>query len=451
MNIIIVGAGVVGVNLAKHLSNEEHNVTLVDNNPTLIKRVQELLDVQVLEGDATDGQILKLAGLESAELVLAVSNSDESNLIIALMARAINGDARIVARVKRKQFLNTPWHGNPMGETVLFCPDQAAVEMIQELLWVDQSFEVVPFEQGAIRIAGFILGEESSLVHKPLKEIRALAELRTLVVAVDRNGALFIPNGDSVLHPLDRVYLTLIAQTDLKKMLALIGAKATTRRKIVIAGGGWKGEEVARSLQKSGMQVFLLDNNLERCNTLAAQLSDTHVLFVDATDPETLRDLLDKTSTFLALTNHQEVNFLLCLQARKHMGEGTRTIALVDNEDYLSMAYELGIDAVVSPRLAAVGNILRFLGKGKVIDAAPLLNGRLEAFSVEVQPNARLANICLKDLQLPSGILVVGGIKNGVVVVPNGNLAFAAGDHLLIITFRGYMKQMDAYLSAGPA
>ena len=390
--------------------------------------------------------------LAAAALLLAVSNSDESNLIIALMARAINGNAKIVARIKRQQYLNSPWHGNPMGETVLFSPDQAAVEMLQELLSVDQSFEVVPFEQGAIRVAGFILGKESTLVGKPLKDVCVLAELITLIVAVDRNGELFIPNGDSVLRPFDRLYITLIAQTDLKKILTILGNKPTTNHKIVIAGGGWKGEQIARSLQKSGMQVFLLDNNLERCNTLAAQLSDTHVLFADATDPEILRDLLDKTSTFLALTNHQEVNFLLCLQARKHMdGGGARTIALVDDEAYISMAYELGIDAVVSPRLAAVGNILRFLGKGKVIDAAPLLNGRLEAFSLEVQPNSRLADVCLKDLQLPSGIIVAGGIKDGVVVVPHGNLAFSAGDHLLIITFRGYIKQMDAFLSVETA
>ncbi|MBF0400329.1 MAG: Trk system potassium transporter TrkA [Magnetococcales bacterium] len=452
MNIIIVGAGLVGVNLAKHLSNEQHNVTLIDSNHFLVKRVQESLDVQVLEGDATDGHILKSAGLDSADLVLAVSNSDESNLIIALMARAINGSVKIVARVRRQQYLNSPWHGNPMGETVLFSPDQAAVEMIEELLSVDQSFEVVPFEHGAIRVAGFILGEGSALVGKPLKDIRLLAEVRALIVAVDRKGELFIPDGHSILQPLDRIYITLIAETELNKILATIGIKTTKKHKIVIAGGGWKGEQIARSLEKTGIQVFLLDKDLERCNALADQLKNTHVLFADATDPEILQDLLGNTSTFLALTNHQEVNFLLCLQARQYMNaEFSRTIALVDNDAYLSMAHGLGIDAVVSPRLAAVGNILRFLGKGKVIDAAPLLNGRLEAFSLEVQPNSRLAGVCLKDLRLPAGIIVAGGIKNGAVVVPNGNLAFTAGDHLLIISFRGHIKQLDDYLSVESA
>ncbi|MBF0418525.1 MAG: Trk system potassium transporter TrkA [Magnetococcales bacterium] len=446
MEIMIVGAGVVGITLAKSLTGEGHNVAIIDNDQGVIRHLQETMDLQAMHGDTSDGAFLRSAGLDKANLIFAVTNSDESNIIITLMARAVNPSARIIARVRKKQFLDNPAlvGGDSLGGATIFSPEYAAVENVLDLLQVDQAFEVVPFDNGSISIAGFRLGEESPLIGRPLIEISELSKVGALIVAVDKGGEVVIPNGRTILNVTDRVFITTGARTELSKIITLLGRRPVQNRKIVIAGGGWKAEQIAARIEKDGIPVFILEHKLARCQELAANLEETAVLHSDATDPETIQKMAQGTSTFIAVTGQQEVNLVLCLLARKFGAR--RSIALMDNEAYLTMAPSLGIDAVVSPKLAAVGKILRFLSHGKVIDAAMMLNGRLEAVYVEVQEASRLLGKPLKDLGLPKTVIVAAVVKKGQMVVPNGNLVLNAGDHVLIITYPGSFQHIDDYL-----
>ncbi|MBF0610954.1 MAG: Trk system potassium transporter TrkA [Magnetococcales bacterium] len=447
MEIIIIGAGLVGTSLAKSLSGEGHNVVVIDNDAAVIKRLQESMDIQAMWGDAADGTLLQSAGLAKADLILAVTNSDENNIIITLMARAFNPSAKIIARVRKKQFMNNPGlaKGMTLGGAMVFSPEHAAVDMVLDLLHIDQAFEVVPFQNGMVRIAGFRLGEESSLLGKPLLQSKELSQVGALIVAVDKGEEVVIPNGHTVLEAKDRVLITTGAKTELSQILPVLGRKPVQHRKIVIAGGGWKGEHVAREIEKRGIPVVILEKSLPRCQELAEQLNDTAVIHCDATDPATIKEMAHGASTFIGMTGHQEVNLVLCLMARK--SGARRTIALMDNEAYLTMAPSLGIDAVVSPKLAAVGKILRFLSNGKVIDAATALNGKLDAIFVEVQEHSRIVGTPLKSLNLPKGLIIAAAVKNGQMTVPNGNFVFSAGDQALLIIQAGHFQKIDDLLS----
>ncbi|MBF0614604.1 MAG: Trk system potassium transporter TrkA [Magnetococcales bacterium] len=446
MEIVIVGAGVVGISLAKSLSGEGHNVVVIDNDLGVIKHLQETMDLQALHGDTSDGEFLIGAGFDKADLILAVTNSDESNIIILLMARSVNPKARIIARVRKKQFLKNPAfsNGDHLGGAIVFSPEFAAVEMVEDLLQVDQAFEVVPFENGSFSIAGFRLGEESVLIGRPLMEIQELSQVGALIVAVDKGGEVVIPNGRTILNVTDRVFITTGARTELSKIMKLLGRQPVQHRKIVIAGGGWKAEQIAARIEKDGIPVFILEKSQERCQELASILEETAVLHCDATDPEVIQKMSQGASTFIALTNQQEVNLVLCLMARKFGAR--RAIALMDNEAYMTMAPSLGIDAVVSPKLAAVGKILRFLSHGKVLDAAMMLNGKLDALYMEIQDNSRIVGKPLKDLGLPKTVIVAGVIKKGQMFVPNGNMVLHPGDHALVITYPGHFQQVDEFL-----
>ncbi|MBF0212690.1 MAG: Trk system potassium transporter TrkA [Magnetococcales bacterium] len=444
--IIIIGAGVVGITLARNLTGEGHNVVMIDNDPSVIRHLQETMDLQAIHGDTSDGEFLLEAGLAKADLILAVTNSDESNIILLLMARSVNTNARIIARVRKKQFLKNPalTGGDAMGGAIVFSPEYAAVEMVLDLLQVDQAFEVVPFEHGSISIAGFRLGEESVLIGRPLMEIQELSRVGALIVAVDKSGEVMIPNGRTILNVTDRVFITTGAKTELPKILALLGRRPVQNRKIVIAGGGWKAEQIAAKIEKEGIPVFILEKSQERCQELASMLEETAVLHCDATDPETIQKMAQGASTFIALTGHQEVNLVLCLMARKFGAR--RAIALMDNEAYITMAPSLGIDAVVSPKLAAVGKILRFLSQGKVVDAAMMLNGKLDALYVEIQENSRIVGKPLKEMGLPKTVIVAAVVKNGQMFVPNGNMTLNPGDFALIITYPGHFQKVDEFL-----
>ncbi|WP_130471651.1 Trk system potassium transporter TrkA [Candidatus Magnetaquicoccus inordinatus] len=447
MKVIIIGAGVVGTSLAKKLSADGHQVVVIAQEASVVKHVQESMDVQVLQGDPADGSLLQSAGLLEAELILAVTDSDENNIITTLMAQAYNPQAKIIARVHKKQFMENPIiaKGMTLGGTMVFSPEHAAVEMVLDLLQVDHAFEVVPFKHGMVRIAGFHLGPESALLGRTLQEC-GLAKHGALVVAVDKGGEVVIPTGRTILQATDRVLLTSEAQCGFVQILPLLGRTPVQHRKIVIAGGGWKGEQVAREIEKRGIPVVILEKSLSRCQELAEMLDNTDVIHCDATDPATIRHMAKRASTLIGMTGQQEVNLVLCLLARQ--GGASRTIALMDNEAYLTLAPSLGIDAVVSPKLAAVGKIMRFLSRGKVIDAATAFNGQLDAVFVEVEAHCRIVGLPLKDLGLPKALLVAAVVRNGKMHIPKGDFVFSAGDQALIITSAGHLQQIDDFLRA---
>ncbi|MBF0158139.1 MAG: Trk system potassium transporter TrkA [Magnetococcales bacterium] len=448
MNVIIFGAGMVGNTVAKFLTEQDHNVTLVDHRPEIIQEIQESLDIQTLLGEATGRGVMQQAGLEQADLVLAVTDSDETNIVLSLIVQSQNRNARTIVRLRGQHYMENSglWQERSLDRTLVFSPEQAAVERLLDLLEVSRAFEVTSFLGGAVRIAGFSLDVSSPLIGQPLMQLAVLPETQTLIVAVEQQGEIIVPTGKTVLQAGDRIYVTTGLGFNNTKVRNLFGLHATKQRKVLLAGGGWMGARVAEQLLKGGIDVTIIERDRSRCRWLAETMDGLTVINGGATDHNKMRDELDGASTFVGITNKHEVNFIAALMA--HKLNVKRVIAVMDNEAYLNMAPSVGIDAAVSPKLAAVGMILRILRTGQMIDVAPMLNGRLEAVFVEVRANSRLDHHPINRLGLPKGVIIAAVMRDQAILIPHGNLMLTPGDKALFIAPSGTLRHIGRMLEA---
>ncbi|ABK45923.1 TrkA-N domain protein [Magnetococcus marinus MC-1] len=448
MNIIIVGAGRVGIDLARFLSEESLNVTLVERDTVVARQAQEALDVQIVEGDGTDLDLLLAHGLKECALVLALTGSDETNIVITLIAQVQNPEAHVIAWVRGHQFTTNRelWRGKALQQTALISPESAAQEKLLHLITWEQAFEVVPFLDGKIHLAGFSLDADSPLVGRSLYKIgQEWGQSGALVAAIKRGNKVLVPKGDHTFEAGDEVYLTTLKEEGPTRILRFLGKHPTTSRQIVIVGGGRIGQSVAIECISLGFPVTVIERDEARCRQLAEMMPAARILLLDATERDSLKDVITSHTTFLSLTSHEERNFMFCMVAQR-LGAGI-TIGLMDNTAYIDMARDIGINAVVSPRLAAVGSILRFVRKGRVVEAAPLLDGKLEAILAEVGVGSQLDGVALKQARIPRDVLVGAISQNNRAGIPGGDTVVHAGDQVLLIAPRRYLTHMDNILT----
>lgn len=436
MNVVIFGAGLVGAALGRHIAEQGHDVSFIESSADTVRKIRESMDVQIHLGSAENPEVLREAGVERADLILAVTNQDKSNIILTLIARSLNPTARIIARVRGEEYLDNRllWQSGTLAETIVISPERAVIDKALNILEVQQAFDVVEFLDGRVHIAGFRLEKESPLVGKPLKDAIPAFKGRILVVAVDRDGEVSIPTGNFVLETDDRVFITVPEGVEMASMLPSLGKTFRNRPNFVIAGGSSTGEGLAEELEHRGFEPALIEPDSVRCREMAENLNNTIVLQGDVTDAALLRRVVNEETIFISVTPSQELNFLASMLARR-LG-ALRAITMMDNEAYLSIAPALGVDAVVSPRLAAVGEILRFIRMGRILDSSLLLGGKLDLFLVEVEAGSKLDGVPIKRVNFPTGVIVAAAEQNHQVLVPNGDFAFKAGDKAVLVIRR---------------
>ncbi|MBF0582886.1 MAG: Trk system potassium transporter TrkA [Magnetococcales bacterium] len=444
MRVVVFGAGLVGEALGRHIADQGNNVCFIEANANTVRKIREQMDVQIVHGTAEDQEALREAGVQNADLILAVTNQDKSNIILTLIARSLNPMARIITRVRDEEFLDNRllWKSSTLADTIVISPERAVIEKAIHILEVQHAFDVVEFLDGELRIAGFRLSAGNLLAGKPLKKSHALfPSANILVVGAERGDEVIIPTGETILEEGDRIFLTLPQSIDLHAILPLLGKRPVTRQKFVIAGGSAIGEHIARQLALKGQQAVIIESDYERCVTLSETLKNAILLHGDVTDASLLSRAITPETVFLAVTASQEVNFLISLLAQKR--GAMQVITMMDNEAYYTMAPELGVDAILSPRAAAVGSILRFIRMGRVLDANLLLGGKLDIFLTEIKSGSSLDNISLKDVEFPQGVIVAAAIRNKDVVVPHGNLRMQEGDFAVFVIRPGRAAVLD--------
>ncbi|MBF0282847.1 MAG: Trk system potassium transporter TrkA [Magnetococcales bacterium] len=449
MHVVIFGAGLVGAALGRHIAEQGHDVCFIESNPEIVHKIQERMDVQIVQGAGEDPEALREAGVERADLILAVTNLDKSNIILTLIARSLNPRARIITRVKEEEYLNNRllWQTGGLADTIVISPERAVIDQAMNLLDVQQAVDVAEFLDGQVRIAGFRLEKASPLVGKSLREMAPDIQGRYLVVAVDRDGTVSIPTGAFVVQPQDLIFFAIQADADMRHLLGLMGKDYRSNPKFVIVGGGPIGMTIAQELEKKGRRPVMIEPSMKRCQELAGELHETVVLHGDVTDSALLQRVIDRDTIFLSVTETQEVNFLVSMLSRK-LG-AVRAVTLMDNEAYLSMGPSLGVDAIISPRLAAVGTILRFVRMGRVLDSAMLLGGAIDLFLVEVEAGSRLDGVPLKKVGFHQGMLVAAAVVDGKPVIPDGDLVLKAGDKALLAThLTDVLTVMDELIAA---
>jgi trk system potassium uptake protein TrkA len=448
MNIVIVGAGRVGQTLAEKLARDGHDVSLIEGDSAKVRGLSETLDVQLIEGNGATAPVLRRAGIEKANLVVAVTDHDEANMVVGLLASFAFNVPRIVVRLREADHaegFDLIGQDHP-GEHVWVNPDVAAVDRIASLLEVPGAVDVVSFMDGELVVAGFRIGANSDFVGVRVSDLNLLfAATPTLAVAIHRNDDWIIPHGGEEITIGDLVYFA-IAREHLNDVLPLVGAPKDDRRTIMIAGAGPIGLERARRLEAADGRTVLIESDEDLAQEASEQLHDALVVKGHATDQALLEEEdIDQVSTFVAVTPDHETNLVGGLLA-KRLGAG-RAVVLVDNPALVDLVGEIGIDAIISPRVLVIGLALQHIRGGRVRTVAQLLEDRIEIVEAEVGKRSTLAKGTLSEIKLPRGVLVAALKRGDRLLVPRGADQAEPGDRVLLISTAENASKLADFLS----
>jgi trk system potassium uptake protein TrkA len=447
MQVLIIGAGEVGYHTALRLSREGHKVVVVDRNAEGIRKVNEQMDVQTLLGPGSSPKILRQAEIDQADLVVAVTDSDEVNLQACRFARILAPSATRVARIRSEDYLA---FFEEMGvktfdlDTVIN-PERELTAQIEQFISVPAASSVADFAEGRVKLIGLKIPASSPLVGRTMAELHPSGGPSLLVAAIERGGHTVIPRGNDVLLPEDVAYVV-ARETAIDEVMSHFGLQSTQVRNLVVVGGGAIGRMVAAGAAKRGIKVRVIEKDEARCEALVEQLNDVMVLHGDGTDLSLLEEEnVGAADVFAAVTDDEEDNVLIALLGKK-MG-AKRTIARVAHMGYVPLVSTLGLDLVVSPRFAAVGAILRHLRRGKVLSVAALKDEGAEVIEVEAQETSALVGKPLAEVKLPAGVLVAAVVHGGEVLIPDGSTVVQPGDHMVIFLLRKVLSKLEKLLT----
>jgi len=445
---VVVGGGLVGSTLAARLSREGHSVAVVENGAEQIRSLSENLDVQIVTGNGTTVGVLREAGIENCDVLFACTSSDEANMVAALIGSTIFHVPKVVARLREldHQASFRAIADNLNGDHVSVNPDLAAVEKILSLLPVPGALDLAPFLDGRLLVAGFPIRPGSDFAGLLLSHMRLLFPASpVLVVAIRRGERWLIPRGEDEIQAADTVYFA-IDPGEMDNFLSLFGVRRAVESRVVIAGATRIGLALAARLEQEHTPVTLFEEHEETARQAAAMLSDTLVIRGTATNHDLLvEEGIERASAFVACTDKHPQNVVACLLARR-LGVG-HTFALVDDPGLSGLVGELGIDAIISPRLLTVGLALHFARRGRIRAAAAFLEDFVEAVEVDVVAESRLVRAPLAELGLPRGVIVAAVLRDGKLLVPTGRDRIVPGDRALLVTAVEEATTLDEFLT----
>lgn len=432
MRIVIAGAGGIGFFLAKRLTFEKAHLTVIDDDAERCASVQSLIDVAVIQGSVTSREILKEAGVASADVFVAVTASDEVNILACLLASRMGARQRI-ARVRSTDYFEKDSLLKPqdVGVDMFIRPEREAVAKIVRLLMRSAASDIVEFEDGKLVLVGLKLDDSCPYLDAALKDIGTEDQRKLYrVVAILRDGRTLIPGGGDALRKNDEIF-TIIRRERLRSFQKLMGKSDQKLDKIVILGGGLIGCTLAEQLESKGIHVILVEMDRAKSVEVANRLEKTTVIHVEGTVIETLESegILD-TDAFVAATADDETNIISCLLAKRHGIQ--KAIALVNRENYLSLMPAIGIDATVNERVSAANAILRFIRRGEIRMMASIGDIDAELIEFEVGAGSGLTGRPLSRLPLPAGSVIASIVRGDDVLVPSGETTLEPADRAIV-------------------
>ena len=449
MKIIIVGAGEVGFHIASHLTLENKEVVVIDKNADAIRRVSDNLDVQVVQGSGSSPVVLEDAGIQNAEIILAVTDSDETNLVACLVTNMLSPSTQKLARVRNSDFDQYHDHFREFAPHIdtIINPEIEVVKTIESLMSVPGAADVGEFADGRIKLIGIYLDKDSRLAGNKLSEIpRRVTNLRLLIAAVVRGEELIIPRGDDYLMPGDLVYF--ISKEDkLQETLAVFDKYQKPFQRALIVGGGNIGFRLAKSLEGNSIYCKIIENNPDRCAEIAEGLKRTVVLCGDGSDQVLLaEENIKDIEVVVTLTNNEETNILASLLA-KRMG-AKKSIAKISKFSYFPLMKAIGIEQVVSTRLSAINTILRHIRRGKVLSEISIKGEQAEVMEVLALETSYIVDKPLKQISFPKGAIVTGIIRKDDIIIPTGDSVIRPEDRVIIFARRRAIPKVEKILSA---
>ncbi len=433
MKIIIAGAGDVGFHLAKLLSYESQDTYIIDVDGEKLNYINNHLDVITKKGDATSIQLLKEVEIESADLLLAVTESQNTNFTISVIGKSL-GAKKTIARINNPEFLkNDEIDFKDFGVDFMISPEELAADEIKMLLNQSSFNDTVTFENGLFNVMGTSLGYKSPLLDMTVKEARdTFTNIDFITIAIKRDGVsqTIIPRGDTVYKLNDQVYFS-VPHYSVEKLYPIVGKEHLEIKNVMILGGSSIGSKTARTLCRENFKVKLIEKERVKSLSLAEELNNTLLINgdgrnIELLEEENIRDM----DAFVAVTGNSETNIMSCLVAKS---KGVKkTIALVENMDYMNISQTIGINTLINKKLIAASSIFRHIRKGEILALANLHNIDAEVFEFEVQPNSKATQKPIKDLKLPRDAVFGGIIRDNKALMSFGDFQIISGDKAII-------------------
>ncbi len=442
MNILIIGAGEVGFHLTKKLSAEKHNITILEKDPNQAHRAEEQLDARVVIGSGSSFEDLKVAKIDQIEIIVALSNIDEVNLLACHYAKKLNIPHKI-ARVRNPEFVEPDFilSKEELGVDMLIHPEKETANAIVRLIKQSSATDIVEFSGGQIQLMGIRLERNSSILNRQLKEI--WAEYRNLaarIVAINRKERTIIPGGNDILIAGDQIFI-ICDKKSISQVVQITGKENVIIQNIMILGGGLIGLYVARQLEDN-MNIKIIESRSDKSEEIADFLKKALVIHGDGTDMDLLavEGIIDMDS-FIAVTGDDETNIISTLMAR-HL-RVPRTIALVNKTEYLPITPTIGMDAVVSKKLLTVNAILRFIQKSTLERIASIPGIEAEIIEIIAQNHSKITKKPLKNVQFPHFAIVGAVQRNKEVLIPTGDTQIKSGDRVVIFTIPNALSAVE--------
>ncbi|WP_370209406.1 Trk system potassium transporter TrkA [Salipiger bermudensis] len=451
MKVIICGAGQVGWQIARHLSGERNDVTVVDSNPDLVRRATDTLDVQGIAGFASYPDVLEKAGARDADMIIAATHSDEVNMVTCQVAHSVFAIPRKVARLRSQSYLTAIYSDlyrrDHMPIDVVISPEREVAEAAQQRLSAPAAFDTERFLQGDAQLLGLTIDDDCPIVNTPLRQLSDLfSTLRAVVVGVRREGTLFAPEPGDQLFAGDSCYVV-VHHEDIRRTLEIFGKSLRKQERVVVIGGGNVGLAVASALEKrtERIRAKVIERDRRRAERAADALERTIGLHGDGLDAALLAEAgIDRADAVLCVTDDDKTNMLAAVRAKA--AGCPMAIALVNDPTMVPLMEPLGVDAYINPRATTVSSILRHIRHGRVRSVYSIGDAEAEVIEAEVLSTSSLAGKMIREIDFPEGVLVGAVRKGDKVVKITGDLRIEDGDRVVIFALAKDVAQVERLL-----
>ena len=450
MNIIICGAGKVGFSISKQLSAQGHSVTVIDQSSEDIKKINDTQDVKGIVGRATLPTVLENAGAEKADMVIAVTRNDETNMIVCQLASSLFNVSKKIARIRTKDFLEGKWgklyNKSNIPIDVIISPEIEVAKSLYRRLEAPGALDNVPFANGKVKMLEISIEKNCPIINTPLKKLtEKFPDFKANILgALRKDKFIFLKKNDEMKLG-DNVYLV-VSNEQITQILKAFGHEEKTAKKILIIGGGNIGLNLAKLVETNfeGARIKIIEKNKQRAEEIASELSNTIVINGDALDEEILKEAnLEEAETVLALTNDDENNIMACVLAEKS-GQTKRTIALVNKSNYGLLQDSLNIDDLVDPRMTTVSRIMEHVHKGTIGTVYSLLDGEYEFIEAKILEKSELLNKKIKDSNIPEDIRIGAIVRKDKVIIPKSDFEFQKDDLVVFLAKRERLKEVES-------
>ena len=447
MRIVIAGAGEVGFHLAKLLSFEEHDITLIDEKKERLTYADTRLDIKVLKGNATSISLLKEAITDASDLFIAVTSNESINITACVLAKRL-GAKQTIARINNSEFIDSKKEINfaEFGIDELISTEELATKEIKMMLDQAAFNSMHEFENGELSMLGILLSKTAPFVGMTVKEAAAtFPEIHFMPIAIQGNHSdeIIIPRGDTVFKNGDLAYFTTLKE-GVKELYKLTGKRKEEVKNVMILGGSSIGKLTAKELCDQNLNIKLLENNKSKALELADELPHALVVYGDGRDVELLQEEeISVMDVFIAATESPETNIMSCLLAKSKNVK--KTIALAENIDYSKLSHAIGIDSIINKKLLAANSIFKHIRKGDVLEIATLNNLNAELLEFKVREHSKIAQKLIRDLNFPREATIGGVIRDGKGLIALGSFQIQSGDKVVVSCLSDSVKKVEKF------